>query len=79
MTSHRQVFRSSAIIGGSSVINMIISIVKVKVFALLLGPAGIGLMGLYQNLMGMAAKLAFCPRPQVRQFMGRFPAHASDR
>jgi O-antigen/teichoic acid export membrane protein len=58
MTSHRQVFRSSAIIGGSSVINMIISIVKVKILALLLGPAGIGLMGLYQNLMGMAAKLA---------------------
>lgn len=60
MTSHRQVFRSSAIIGGSSVINMVISIVKVKVLAVLLGPAGIGLMGLYQNLVAMAAKLASC-------------------
>ena len=60
MTSHRQVFRSSAIIGGASVINMVISIVKVKVLAVLLGPAGIGLMGLYQNIMGMASTLAGC-------------------
>lgn len=60
MTSHRQVFRSSAIIGGSSVISMIIGIVKVKVLAVLLGPAGIGLMGLYLNLMNIAATLAGC-------------------
>jgi len=60
MTSHRQVFRSSAIIGGASVINMLIGIVKVKVLAVLLGPAGIGLMGLYQNIMGMASLFAGC-------------------
>ncbi|MDB4409460.1 O-antigen translocase [Gammaproteobacteria bacterium] len=60
MTSHRQAFRSSAIIGGASVINMVIGIVKVKVLAVLLGPAGIGLMGLYQNIMGMASTLAAC-------------------
>lgn len=57
-TSHRQVFRSSAIIGGSSVINMAISIAKVKILAVLLGPAGIGLMGLYQNLIAVTSKLA---------------------
>ena len=69
MTSHRQVFRSSAIIGGASVINMIISIVKVKVLAVLLGPAGIGLMGLYQNIMGVSSVLAGCGigRSGVRQ------------
>jgi len=60
MKSHRQIFRSSAIIGGASLINMVIGIVKVKVLAVLLGPAGIGLMGLYQNIMGMASKLAGC-------------------
>jgi len=60
MTSHREIFRSSAIIGGSTAINMIVGIVKVKVLALLLGPAGIGLMGLYLNIMGMAATLAGC-------------------
>ena len=60
MTSHRQIFRSSAITGGSSVINMVIKIVKVKVLAVLLGPAGIGLMGLYDNIMVMASTLAGC-------------------
>ncbi|CAN4265222.1 RfbX Membrane protein involved in the export of O-antigen and teichoic acid [Methylophilaceae bacterium] len=31
-----------------------------KFLAVLLGPAGVGLMGLYQNIMGMAATLAGC-------------------
>ena len=39
---------------------MIVSIVKVKVLAVLLGPVGIGLMGLYLNIMGVAATLAGC-------------------
>jgi PST family polysaccharide transporter len=68
-SSHRQIFRSSALIGGASIINMIINIVKVKVLAMLLGPAGVGLMGLYQNIMGMAATLSGCglDRSGVRQ------------
>jgi PST family polysaccharide transporter len=60
VTSHRQIFRSSAIIGGASAINIVIGIIKVKVLAVLLGPAGIGLMGLYQNIMSMASTLAGC-------------------
>lgn len=60
MKSHRQIFRSSAIIGGSSVINIAIGIIKVKVLAVLLGPAGIGLMGVYQNIMGVASTIAGC-------------------
>jgi PST family polysaccharide transporter len=60
VTSHRQIFRSSAIIGGASVINIVIGIAKVKVLAVLLGPAGVGLMGLYQNIMGVASTLAGC-------------------
>ncbi len=60
MSTHRQVFRSSAVIGGASVVNVLIGIVKVKILAVLLGPAGIGLMGLYQNIVNMSAKLAGC-------------------
>lgn len=69
MTSHRQVFRSSAIIGGASVINMMIGVIKVKVLAVLAGPAGIGLMGLYQNIIAMASTAAGCgiERSGVRQ------------
>ncbi len=58
--SHRQIFRSSSIIGGSSVINIAISILKVKALAVLLGPAGIGLMGIYQNIIGLASTIAGC-------------------
>lgn len=60
MTSHRQIFKSSAIIGGASLINILIGIAKVKLLAVLLGPAGVGLMGLYQNIMSMASTLAGC-------------------
>lgn len=60
MTSHRQIFKSSAILGGASVINIGIGIVKVKVLAVLLGPAGVALMGLYQNIMSIASTLAGC-------------------
>ena len=60
MTSHRQIFRSSAIIGSATTVNIVIGIVKVKALAVLLGPTGIGLMGLYQNVMGLAATLAGC-------------------
>ena len=41
-------------------INVVIGIVKVKVLAVLLGPAGVGLMGLYQNIVGLASTLAGC-------------------
>jgi PST family polysaccharide transporter len=40
--------------------NMVIGIVKVKVLAVLLGPVGVGLMGLYQNIMSMTSTLAGC-------------------
>jgi PST family polysaccharide transporter len=60
MTSHRQILRSSAIVGSASVINVAIGIVKVKVLAVLLGPAGVGLMGLYQNIVGVASTFAGC-------------------
>lgn len=58
MNSYRRIFKSSAIIGGASVINILIGITKVKVLALLLGPAGVGLMGVFQNLVSMASTLA---------------------
>jgi len=60
MKSHRQIFKSSAIIGGSTVLNTAIGILKSKVLAVLLGPAGIGLMGIYQNIMSIAGTMAGC-------------------
>lgn len=59
-SNHRQILKSSAIVGGSSAIAMALGVVKVKVLALLLGPAGVGLMGIYQNIMGVASTLFGC-------------------
>lgn len=56
--SYRQILRSTSIIGGASVINILISLVRVKVAAVLLGPAGVGLIGLFSNLIATAANVA---------------------
>lgn len=56
--SYRQILRSTSIVGGASVINILISLVRVKVAAVLLGPAGVGLIGLFSNLIATAANVA---------------------
>lgn len=58
--SHRRILTSSTVIGSASVINVLIGIVNLKVLAVLLGPPGVALMGLYQNIMNVAATLTGC-------------------
>lgn len=43
--SYRSILKSSALIGGSSMINISIGMVRTKAMAMLLGPAGYGVMG----------------------------------
>lgn len=57
-SSHRQTLRSSAIIGGASAAYVVIAIARNKAVALLVGPAGLGLIGLLQNTITVAAALA---------------------
>jgi O-antigen/teichoic acid export membrane protein len=57
-SSYRTILRSSSIIGGAQVINIVAGLLKMKAAALLLGPAGVGLAGLYANLIQMAATVA---------------------
>ena len=56
--SYGQILKSSALIGGSSVLNIGIGIVRTKAMAVLLGPAGFGLMGLYGSIADLAAAIA---------------------
>lgn len=58
VTSYRRILKSSSIIGGASVINIVIGLVRTKILAILLGPAGIGLVSLYTGLMQTASTLA---------------------
>ena len=57
-SSHRQILKSSAIIGGSTVITIALSIVRTKVMAILLGPAGIGLVGILDSIIQLARTVA---------------------
>lgn len=57
-SSHKQILRSSFIIGGASVINILVGLLRMKVVAVLLGPAGVGLIGILNNLMATGANIA---------------------
>jgi O-antigen/teichoic acid export membrane protein len=57
-SSHRQILRATSIIGGSSLVNIVLGLVRMKAAALLLGPFGVGLVGLFQSLMSTAAVVA---------------------
>ena len=48
--SYSQILRSSAIIGGAHGLNYAVGLLRVKLVAVLLGPAGVGLIGLYQSV-----------------------------
>lgn len=56
--SHRQILRSTSIIGGASVINITIGLLRIKIIAILLGPIGIGLISLYTGLVTTATTVA---------------------
>ncbi len=57
--TYGQIIKSSALIGGSSLINVAIGIVRTKAMAVLLGPAGFGLMEkLYTAVADLARNIA---------------------
>ncbi|WP_208246856.1 O-antigen translocase (plasmid) [Rhizobium sp. T1470] len=56
--SYNQIIRSTMLIGGSSVINVVFSIARNKAMALLLGPEGIGMMALYNSVADIAQTVA---------------------
>jgi antigen flippase len=56
--SYVQILKCTALIGGSSVVNIAFGSVRNKAMALLLGPAGVGLMGLYSSVAELTQSLA---------------------
>lgn len=46
------------VIGSAQAINILISIVRMKALAVLLGPSGVGLLSIYNNLQGMVTQTA---------------------
>lgn len=56
-SSYRQIIKSTSIFGGVQVFNILIGIIKSKIIAVLLGPAGMGIAGLFTSTAGLVSGL----------------------
>jgi enterobacterial common antigen flippase len=56
--SYGEILKSSALIGGSQVANIVIGIVRTKAMAVLLGPSGFGLFGVYASIQNLTQNIA---------------------
>jgi PST family polysaccharide transporter len=56
-SSYREIFSSTLVIGGVQVVNILFGIARTKVVAVVLGPAGMGIVGLYQAVLSLIATL----------------------
>lgn len=56
--SYRQILRSSTLVGGASLLQMLIGLARTKAFAVWLGPAGLGLMSVLGTVVDLARNLA---------------------
>src|SRR5690606_12585288 len=56
--THAEALESTTIIGGSSAIVMLIRMVRTKVLAILLGPAGVGLEAVYDSIISVTRTVA---------------------
>ena len=57
-SSYLQIMWSTALIGGSSLVNVAFAVIRNKAIALALGPEGVGLMGLYGSVADLAQTFA---------------------
>jgi antigen flippase len=53
-----QILEASALIGGSTLLTLAIGIVRNKLVAVLIGPVGMGLIGLFSSVLDLAVSLA---------------------
>lgn len=58
LSSYGQILRSTAQIGGSTVVSIVFGIIRNKAIAVLLGPSGVGLAGLYTAIAEFSQNLA---------------------
>lgn len=50
-SSYKHIFRSLGFVGGSQIIVIILGIIKTKIIATILGPSGVGISGIFQNIV----------------------------
>ena len=57
-SSYGTILKSSSIIGGSQAFGYIIGLVRTKFVAILLGPSGVGLVGIYNSIITLTAAVS---------------------
>ena len=50
-TSYKQILKATSIFGGAQFFNIIVNIIKTKFVAVLLGPSGVGVLGLFNSTL----------------------------
>ncbi|MCM0082856.1 O-antigen translocase [Geomonas sp. Red32] len=72
----RQILKSTFVMGASSIVNSLLGIVRTKAIAILLGPAGMGLTGIYITITNVVGTLSGMGVGDsgVRQIAGAFGA-----
>ncbi|MDT3669337.1 MAG: O-antigen translocase [Aromatoleum sp.] len=80
-SSYGQILRSSALVGASSLVNIGVGILRTKAMALMLGPSGFGLMGLFTAISDLATSIATMGTNSsgVRQIAERAAAGDADK
>lgn len=56
-SSYRQIFKATSLFGGVQVFNILISIIRSKIIAVLLGPTGMGISGLFTSTTGLVGSI----------------------
>jgi PST family polysaccharide transporter len=56
--TYGQILKSSALIGGSSVVNVCFRVLRTKAMALILGPSGVGLIGIFESISDLTRSIA---------------------
>ncbi len=57
-SSYRSIFKATSLFGGVQVYQILIGIIKSKFVAILLGPGGMGIMGLYQSTVDLVKSIS---------------------
>lgn len=55
---YKSVLKSTSLIGGASITNILIGMIRTKFVAILLGPAGVGLLGIFVNITNIFRTLS---------------------
>ena len=58
MSSYKDILKSFSIVGSAQIVNIVIGILRTKLFAVFLGPTGVGLLGLFQSIVDIIKNVA---------------------